>query len=751
MKPKTRALTRRTLRLLALVAILAAFSPYSSHTPAYGQTQDTDVQLPGIPTAVSVSVVDHDSLRIAWSAPTSGGTPSGYDLRYRVSGSDSWTTITNAAPPRTLDGLTPNTRYTVQVRAKNNTGASGWSGRIKGRTQAKMPAPGIPTAVSVIVVDHDSLRIAWSAPTSGGTPSGYDLRYRVSGSDSWTTIANAASPRTLDGLTPNTKYTVQVRARNNTGASGWSGRTKGTTRAQAPAPGVPTAVSVSVVDHDSLRIAWSAPTSGGTPSGYDLRYRVSGSDSWTTVANATSPRTLDGLTPNTRYTVQVRARNSAGASGWSGRTKGRTQATVPAPGEPTAVSVSVVDHDSLRIAWAAPTSGGTPSGYDLRYKVADNADWITVADVTSPRTLNGLTPNTKYHLQVLAKNSAGSSKSDRKKATTQAAQVSPAAPTNTPVPTATPTNTPTPPALPGEPTAVSVSVVDHDSLRIAWSAPTSGGTPSGYDLRYKVADNADWITVADVTSPRTLNGLTPNTKYHLQVLAKNSAGSSKSDRKKATTQAAQVSPAAPTNTPVPTATPTNIPTPPALPGEPTAVSVSVVDHDSLRIAWSAPTSGGTPSGYDLRYRVSGSDSWTTITNATSPRTLDGLTPNTKYTVQVRARNNTGTSGWSGRTKGRTQATVPAPGEPTAVSVSVVDHDSLRIAWSAPTSGGTPSGYDLRYRVTGSDNWTTVANAASPRTLDGLTPNTRYTVQVRARNNTGASGWSSRTKGTTQAE
>ncbi len=422
MKYKTRALTLKTLSLLVLVVILAAFSPSSSHTPAYAQTQDADVQLPGIPTAVNVSVIDHDSLQVTWSAPASGGTPSGYDLRYKAAGGDSWTDVSDVTSGHVLNGLTPNTKYSVRLRAKNAGGISRWSNRKKATTQAQVLAPGVPAAPTVSVIDHDSLQVTWSAPASGGTPSGYDLRYKVVDSGSWTTIANVASGRTLDGLTQNTRYTVQVRARNAGGTGGWSNRTRGTTQAQVLAPGVPAAPAVSVIDHDSLQVTWSAPASGGTPSGYDLRYKVvDGSGKWTTVANANSGRTLDGLTQNTRYTVQVRAKNAGGTGGWSNRTRGTTQAQVLAPGVPAAPAVSVIDHDSLQVTWSAPASGGTPSGYDLRYKVVDSGSWTTIANVASGRTLDGLTQNTRYTVQVRARNAGGTGGwSNRTRGTTQA-------------------------------------------------------------------------------------------------------------------------------------------------------------------------------------------------------------------------------------------------------------------------------------------------------------------------------------------
>ncbi len=731
-KCKTRILS---LTILTLVAILAAFSPPSSHTPAYAQTQDTVVQRPGIPTSVSVSVIDHDSLRVSWAAAASGGTPTGYDLRYKAAGGDNWTTVANVSSPYTLDGLTPNTVYKVKVRAKNSAGASGWSDKGKDTTQtapAPTPAPaptlpGIPTSVSVSVIDHDSLRVSWAAAASGGTPTGYDLRYKVAANTAWTTVAGVTSPYTLNGLTPNTVYHVQVLARNSAGTTK-SDRKKATTQVQQPAqtptatpaptlPGIPTSVSVSVIDHDSLRVSWAAAASGGTPTGYDLRYKVAANTAWTTVAGVTSPYTLNGLTPNTVYHVQVLARNSAGTTK-SDRKKATTQVQQPAqtptptatptlPGIPTSVSVSVIDHDSLRIAWSAPASGGTPTGYDLRYKVVGSDSWTKVENAASPRTLDGLSPNTKYTLQVRAKNAGGTSGwSNRTKGTTEATVT-----------------------LPGIPAAPTVSVIDHDSLKVEWSAPASGGTPTGYDLRYKVVGSDSWTKVENAASPRSLDGLSPNTRYTVQVRAKNAGGTSGwSNRTKGTTEATVTAP-----------------------GIPAAPTVSVIDHDSLKVEWSAPASGGTPTGYDLRYKVVGSNSWTKVENAASPRSLDGLSPNTRYTFQVRAKNAGGTSGWSNRTKGTTQATVTLPGIPAAPTVSVIDHDSLKVEWSAPTSGGTPTGYDLRYKVVGSDSWTKVENAASPRSLDGLSPNTKYTVQVRAKNAGGTSGWSNRTKGTTQAK
>ncbi len=88
--------------------------------------------------------------------------------------------------------------------------------------------PGRPTPPTVRVADTDgdtTLEITWAAPTNTGPPiTGYDVRYRPVGSSSFTAVAveGAGTSVTISGLEPDTDYQVQISARNDEGASGWS-------------------------------------------------------------------------------------------------------------------------------------------------------------------------------------------------------------------------------------------------------------------------------------------------------------------------------------------------------------------------------------------------------------------------------------------------------------------------------------------------------------------------------------------------
>ena len=77
---------------------------------------------------------------------------------------------------------------------------------------------------------------------------------------------------------------------------------------------VPTNISSSAVSDTEATINWDAATSAT----YDLRYRVSGTTTWTNVLDITSPSyTITGLTAETQYDVRIRSKCDSTTSNYS--------------------------------------------------------------------------------------------------------------------------------------------------------------------------------------------------------------------------------------------------------------------------------------------------------------------------------------------------------------------------------------------------------------------------------------------------
>jgi endoglucanase len=187
-------------------------------------------------------------------------------------------------------------------------------------------APSVPGTPSVAVT-ATSVTLSWAASTDNVGVSGYDI-FRASGSSGGTFTSIGSSSGTTftnSGLTSNSTFRYQVRARDAAGnLSGFTPpvtatTSGGTTDTQAPTvPGTPIASGITT---SSVNLSWSSSTDNVGVTGYDI-FRAPGTSGGTfvlvgTSATASFPST--GLSSNTTYRYQVRARDAAGnVSGFSG-------------------------------------------------------------------------------------------------------------------------------------------------------------------------------------------------------------------------------------------------------------------------------------------------------------------------------------------------------------------------------------------------------------------------------------------------
>ena len=70
---------------------------------------------------------------------------------------------------------------------------------------------------------------------------------------------------------------------------------------------------------DTISISWNIPTiPNGIITAYEIRYRESNNNGLYNIANTTNTQySIEGLPPNTNYTIEVRAYTSIGSGDWS--------------------------------------------------------------------------------------------------------------------------------------------------------------------------------------------------------------------------------------------------------------------------------------------------------------------------------------------------------------------------------------------------------------------------------------------------
>ena len=157
---------------------------------------------------------------------------------------------------------------------------------------------------------------------------------------------------------------------------------------------------------------------------------------------------------------------------------------------------------------------------------------------------------------------------------------------------------------------------------------------------------------------------------------------------------------------------------------PTGITVSDVAITTATISW---TAGGNEDTWNIGYKTDIDPDWTEISNVTTPFTIEDLIPDTHYEVRVQAncRGNIGVSNWSRSASFTTLPNCPAP---TNLSASVTA-TSATISW---TAGFGESVWNLRYKVPNVVAWTVVNGVTNPYTIENLNPETSYEVQVQSK-------------------
>ena len=599
--------------------------------------------LPNAPASPVTSAISASGMTLSWTASVGGADT------YLVSkdGGTTWEDSGGGDTTHTFTGLDGNTAYTLQVKANNASGDSTVASAAAVKT-----LPNAPTSPVAVANSATALTLSWTASVGGADT------YLVSKDGTNFVDSGSDTTHAFSGLSANTAYTLQVKAKN---ASGESAAVSAASVNTLPAgvPGTPGSPTTSAISASSITLSWTAST--GVVDTYEVSKDVTDDDSWVDSGGGDTTHTFSGLTANTAYTLAVRAKNAIGESGVASAAEVKTfpAAAPAAPGSPTTSAVSA---NSITLTWTAST------GVVDTYEVSSNGtDWVDSGGGGTTHTFTGLSANTAYTLQVKAKNRAGES------AAVSAAAVK---------------------TLPNPPASPVTSAITASGMTLSWTA-SAGGADT-----YLVSKDGGttWIDSSNTDTTHAFTGLDGNTAYTLQVKAKNASGDS------TVASAAEVK---------------TLPNPPASP-------VAVTDSaTALTLSWTASAGGADT------YLVSkdGGTTWVDSGGGDTEHEFTGLTANSAYTLQVKAKN---ASGESAAVSAAAKKTLPNP--PTSPVTSAITASGMTLSWTASVGGADT------YLVSkdGGSTWIDSSNADTTHAFTGLDANTAYTLQVKANNASGDS-------------
>ena len=370
-----------------------------------GATTDLP-QVPAAPTGLTAAPSDESQMQLSWQAAPTGSAATGYrieraaDVQPRM-----WTEVrADSGTPATTwadSGLAAATVYHYRVTGRNAAGL--------GTPAEAAPGTTRPQLTLLASAPYPLLAQAWPLATAPVThtwnvrmtpPITLDVMAQGAGGGGWYRVLRFGA--SADG-----PYWLPASAVTVTGA----------TMALPQAPGGPGDLMPPTATHNSVTLTWTAPTTGGTVTGYRLwrqtgeaDFRVLGPD----LTAATLTFTDTPVRASTLYQYRVQARAAAGYGPRTPAVSVTTAAPPRTPGQPTELRAAPGADSQMQLTWAAPVDPGTPplTGYRME-RSADVLPrvWTEVlADSGTPDrswTDSGLAAATTYHYQVSAHNAVG--------------------------------------------------------------------------------------------------------------------------------------------------------------------------------------------------------------------------------------------------------------------------------------------------------------------------------------------------------
>ncbi len=431
----------------------------------------------------------------------------------------------------TANGLTPNTTYQIEAKARNvDKIETDYSIVNSFTTQVSSPATPESIQLQNNGVNADWVGVIWDV-NNPGTEDRQVLEYSTDGVTYVTAESNwiqGVNSYRFTSLTPNTSYWFRVAEADDATVSAYA--TLGPVNTLAYYKNIPFTID-SVFD-TSVKITSITNVLGNNPEntpvkvyvtdGYDTYYlnkqgKLVSQETWITYADIGSGQdyTVTGLQPNTQYGLNIEVKNNEGINGRT-QTGGQISAVyfttkAAIPGQPSISKIGLtgfavlVDpannpngitnflvHDAINDTYLS--AKGT---WDV--VVPGNEPWLIYQQLGADSGIrtNGLQPNTQYRIEVKARNL-----NNEETAYGPSADVMTMA------------------DFPVAPSSVTVDEAGTSTAHIVWQKGVNTGTETNYviSMSYDGITN-DIATVSNNTFDYTVTGLVPGSTVHFTVFA----------------------------------------------------------------------------------------------------------------------------------------------------------------------------------------------------------------------------------------
>lgn len=684
----------------------------------------------GVPSNFAASNITQSTATISWTAVAGA---SSYNFQYKLASGSTWTQVNLATTSANLTGMSASTSYSVRVQAVCGTSQSDfspvvtfttlagyciskgqstnyeWIKRVKlgsiDRTSAGDGGYFNATNLVANLFKGSTNTINYQCGSTGSSGVLYwkiwiDFNNNNSFEDAGENIvSNATSSTGLLSSTftiPANAVTANVRMRVAMKYGGYAtpcltfsyGEVEDyTINIQSPSGScdIPGGLNINNIGKTTSTVSWNSVAGA---SSYNFEYKLNTESNWTVINSSTTSINLSGLTINSLYNTRVKSICTSGTSEYCAVINFTT--LNESCGIPTNLNASEITKSTATVNWNAVAEA---ISYSFEYKLNSESNWTSITKTSTSHNLTGLIPGTLYNIRVKSNCTFGTGE--------YAAIV----------------NFTTLNESCEIPANLNVTEITKTTATAHWNV-VSGAI--SYSFEYKPNSESVWTPVSKTTTDHNLGGLIPGTLYNTRVKSTCASG---------TSQYSSI---------------VNFTTQNEICEIPANLNPSNISQNGATLSWN-PVSGA--SSYNLEYKQNSESTWTVINTTSTLYNLSGLTENTLYDVRIKTICAFGPGEYA-ITIHFTTTSSGSCGIPINLSVSNLGPSKATVLWNA--IGGAIS-YNVQYKLTSGDNWSTINVATNSVNLTGLTTNTSYNVHVQAICGSGQSAYSSSISFNTPAE